>query len=221
MKTNSWQKMVAVMIVSVAVASAVSSKAQDLVAPGVSPAATVNSSVPHLSYGTSQILQLAQAKLSEDTIIAYIRNSGNSYGLNADQIIYLRQQGLSDAVVTAMLSQPRVGVAVATPSSPAPQPAPAAYAGQASTATVAPSASYVQAVPDASYYSAPYYSSYPYYGYPYYYYPGYAWYPSVTVGWGWGWGWGGRGGWYHGGYGGGWHGGGGFHGGGGHGGGHR
>ena len=45
------------------------------------------------------------------TIIAYIRNSGNSYGLNADQIIYLRQQGLSDAVIRVMLSQPRAGVA--------------------------------------------------------------------------------------------------------------
>ena len=41
--------------------------------------------------------------------MAYIKNSGNSYGLNADQIIYLRQQGVSDAVITAMLNQPKPG----------------------------------------------------------------------------------------------------------------
>ena len=233
------------MIVGVVVASAAT--AQNSAVVGASPAAPVNAPGPQLPYGVSQILQLSQAKLGEDTIVSYIRNSGNSYGLNADQIIYLRQQGLSDGVIRAMLTQPRAGVAVAAPATPAPQPmAPAyagqayagqAYAGQASTVTVAPPVTYVQTVPAAPYY---------YYDPNYYYYPGYAWYPPVTIGWGWGgWGWGWGGGWYgggyrggwHGGYGGGWHGGGygvgghgfahgggfggGGHGGGGHGGGHR
>jgi uncharacterized membrane protein YgcG len=227
MKTNCWQKMAAAMAAACVTISGATVLAQDSPAPSAAQPAAVNLSAPRLGYGVSQILQLQQAKLSEGTIIAFIRNSGNSYGLNADQIIYLRQQGLSDAVITAMLSQPRAGVAAATPAIPAPMPAvSAAQAGQVSTATVAPSATYVQTAPSTIYYSDPYY---PYYYDPYYYYPGYAWYPPVTIGWGWSWGWGGRGGWYHGGgYGGGWHGGGfgggghgGGFGGGGHGGGHR
>ena len=50
-----------------------------------------------------------KANVGDETIIAYIKNSGNSYGLNADQIIYLRQQGVSDAVVRTMLNQPQTG----------------------------------------------------------------------------------------------------------------
>jgi len=167
-----------------------------------SPAATAAQPVaspaaPQLAYGVPQILQLKQAEVSDSTIIAYIRNSGNSYGLNADQIIYLRQQGVSDAVLTAMLQQPKSAVAatsapVAMPTTPAPTPvASSAYVGQDSTATVAPSVTYVQTVPDTTYY----------YAQPYYY-PGYAWYPPVSLSFGWGWG----GGWHGGGYGG-WHGG--------------
>jgi len=182
--------------------------AQDAPAPNTAQPAGANTAAPRLGYGVAQILQLAQAKLSEGTIIAYIKNSGNHYGLNADEIIYLRQQGLSDAVITAMLSQPGAGVASATP---APAPAPSMDAVQASTATVAPSVSYVDTAPATAYYSSPYYYD------PYCYYPGYAWYAPVGIGWGWGWGW--HGGGYHGGgFRGGWHGGG-F--GGGHGGGHR
>ena len=69
--------------------------------------AQVNGSAPQLAYGVPQIIQLSEAKVSDDTIIAYVKNSGNSFGLTADQIIYLRQQGVSDAVITAMLNQPK------------------------------------------------------------------------------------------------------------------
>ena len=208
------------MIVTGVVSSGATALAQDSTAPGASPAAS-SASVPQLAYGVSQILQLAQAKVGDDTIIAYIRNSGNSYGLNADQIIYLRQQGISDAVITAMLSQPRAGVIAATPATSAPSSAaPTAYAGQASTVPPDPAVTYVQTVPAATYYySQPYY----YYDQPCYY-PGYVWYPPVSFSFGWYGGWHGsgyRGGWYGGGYHGGGFGGGGFHGGGGRGGGHR
>ena len=169
----------------------------------VAQPAVASATVSQLSDGMAQIVQLAQAKISEGTIIAYIKNSGNSYRLDANQIIYLRQQGISDAVITTMLNQPRPGVAVATPTTPAPQPvASTAYSGQVSTATVAPTVTYVQTVPDTTYYYQPDY------------YPAYAWYPPVSFSFGWG-------GWYGGGWrGGGWRGGGG-HGGGWHGGGHR
>ena len=180
--------------------------ATNTIAPVAAPTAPVT---PPLAYGVSQILQLAQAKVSDDTIIAFVKNSGNSYGLSADQIIYLQKQGLSSAVITAMLNQPRTGALASTPAPATPTPAtdapaPAAPASAVpdytqsatSTATVAPTVTYVQTQPATTYYYPYYYS----YGYPYYY-PAYGCYPGVSVSLGWGRGWGG------------WHGGGGFHGG--------
>jgi hypothetical protein len=138
---------------------------------------------PYLSPATSQVLQLTQAKVSDSTIIAYVQNSSTMYGLNADQIIYLKQQGVSDGVLNAMLNQSsRVAASIAaqTPPSNYGQPTPP---DQSSTAvvqptTAAPSSVYV--VPDSQtanynawasqYYSYPIYYSYPYY-YPYYYWP--------------------------------------------------
>lgn len=180
---------------------------------------------PQLAYGVSQILQLAQAKVSDDTIITYIKNSGNSYGLTADQIIYLQQQGLSPAVINAMLSQPKPGVLAAASAPVATTtvtPAPVvAYDTQPSVSTmVTPPITGIDPTYSAaysSYYYQPYY--YPYYSYPYYYpaYGYYGCYPGVTVSLGWGRGWGGYGwrGGFHGGFHDGFHGGfgGGFHGG--------
>jgi len=169
-------------------------------------------------YGVPQIIRLSQAKVSDDTIIAYVKNSGFSYSLDADQIINLRQQGVSDAVITTMLNQPKTGSVVYTPTAPAPQPVASTVSSSTAnstplysprqsnqisttsastqpvpTATVAPTVTYIQTAP------APVY----YYAQPYYY-PSYAWYPPVSLSFVWG------SGWHGGGYGG-WHGGGGWH----------
>lgn len=149
--------------------------------PAAAQPAAPSQAVPQLSYGVSEVVQLAHANVGEDVIVNYVKNSGNAYGLDANQILYLKQQGVSDRVLNAMLTQPKPAVAVATPTTPAPQPV-------TSTATVAPTVTYVQTVPTASYYYQPYY------------YPAYAWYPPVTFSFGWGWG-RGWGGWH----GGGWH----------------
>ena len=192
--------MLAVLALAGLALSASTTLAQNSTANTTAQPVAVNAPVPQLSGGVSQIMQLVQAKVSDDTIIAYVKNSGNSYGLDANQIIYLRQQGISDAVITTMLNQPRPAVAVATPTTPAPQPvASTAYSGPVSTATVAPTVTYVQTVPDTTYYYQPDYQPY--------YYPAYAWYPPVSFSFGWGGGWRG-GGWGGGGHGGGWHGGG-------------
>ena len=53
-------------------------------------AASANNSL-QMRYGVTQVLELEQAKVSDATIIAYIKSSGDSYSLNASQIIYLRQ----------------------------------------------------------------------------------------------------------------------------------
>jgi hypothetical protein len=207
MKTRNLQRRLVVMAVAGLALSASTALAQNSSATNAVRPAAVNAPVAQLSYGVSQIVELAQAKVGDDTIIAYIRNTGNSYGLDVNQIIYLRQQGVSDAVITTMLNQPKPVVAAATVATPAStstaktaplysprqrEQIPAASAStstaETSTATVAPTVTYVQTVPATTYYYQPYY------------YPAYAWYPPVTFSFGWGWG-----GWHGGGWHGGWH----------------
>jgi hypothetical protein len=221
MKTNFLPRVAALIALASITAAVSPARAQDSTAT-TAPTIQVSAPPPALAYGVSQILQLSQAKVDDGTIIAYVKNSGNSYGLNADQIIYLRQQGISTAVINAMLSQPAPGVMTAgstvpLPSSPAPQVNYSQPPPQ-NSGTVGPSVSGIDPTAAAAanyYYYQPYYS--PYYSYPYY--PAYGYYPGVSVSLGWGGRWGpGWGGWHGGGgWGGGWHGGGGggWHGGGG------
>ncbi len=161
---------------------------------------------PPLSPADTQVLQLVQAKIGDGTIITYIQNSGTIYGLDPAQIVYLKQLGVSEPVINAMLNQRTAVAAQAQANNAAnpaqPPPTTTATVAQPTTPPPAPSTTYI--VPDSQAYdyaqwAAPY--EYPYY-YPYYSWP-------VGVYWGWP---GYYGGW-HGGYYGGWHGGGGFRGG--------
>jgi hypothetical protein len=188
-----------------------------------------------LPYGVEDVLKLTRAQVSEDITLSFIRNSGTIYNLAPKDIVYLKNEGVSDHVVNAMLDQGKsvptiMGAQAAPAAAPAAAQAPvypdanAAAAAQASpqyAPTYAqPAPVYVQ--PEPTYtppstvyvmpYSSPgysYSSSYPYYGG---YYPYYG--PSVVFGFGF------RGGGYYGGHRGGGFRGGGFHGGGGRGG-HR
>ena len=98
--------------------------------------ATLNASA-RVPYAVSQVIQLEQAKIGDDTVIAYIRNSGNSYNLSANDILYLRQEGVSDVVLTAMLTQPKTSVAMANSYSQAPAPQYSAPAPAPATASPA------------------------------------------------------------------------------------
>jgi hypothetical protein len=187
----------------------------DIAAPPPAPAAATTT--PALSPAASQVLQLAQAKISDSTIITYVQNSGSVYGLDASQIVYLKQQGVSETVINAMLNQRTALAAAAAPQSPpengapvAATPPPPITTDVAQPTTPAPS---VVVVPDTQTYD------YDNWAYPYYYsYPYYGWYGGPVY-WGWGGYYGGWHGGFRGGFGGGFHGGGGFGGGGFHGGG--
>jgi hypothetical protein len=147
-------------------------------------------STPQLPYGASEIIKLAKAKISDDTIIAFVKSTRANYSLNADQILYLRQEGASESVITAMLSQ--------APGSTVPAPVPAPRPSSQATVSVASTATAVVAPPPVTYVQtpAPYYYGYgsPYY-YPYYDYGYYGWpFPGVALSFGWGGHWGG--GWH-------------------------
>jgi hypothetical protein len=169
-------------------ATAVILAARAVPAQEVAATASAGQTAPLLSYGVDQIIQLSRAKVSDATIINYIANSGSSYGLDANQIVYLKQEGVSDTVINVMLNQPRSTVTAAAP------PA-AATANSTATATVnintrpeatvyqvapiyVPSSS-VYVIPDTQTYRYNAYSYNPYYGgrnylgYQPYYYGGY------------------------------------------------
>jgi hypothetical protein len=173
--------------------------------PAAAQPAAVSQAAPPLSYGVSEVVQLARANVSEDVVVNYVQNSGNAYGLDANQILYLKQQGVSDHVINTMLNQ-RGKLAVAAPTAPPPNYSDA-NGVQIPTTTPPPAVSYVQTAPPQTVYVIPDTQTYDYYAYyyqPYPYYGGYYYgWPAVSFSFG------------YGGHYGGWHGGGGFHGGGG------
>ncbi|MEO6034607.1 MAG: hypothetical protein ABIQ35_05085 [Verrucomicrobiota bacterium] len=140
-----------------------------------------------ISYGVSEVLKLAQAKLGDEIIVSYIQNKGQSYAdLTATDIVYLHEHGVSPRVVTAMLAQrPPLSepTQVAAPQAVVP---PARAIASEPTSAIAPvryappAVEYVQSSPtvivmrDSSprlidygiYPRYSYYPSYGYYGYP-------------------------------------------------------
>ena len=201
-------------------------------APATTPASTpaaADSAPAGLPYGVEDVLKLSRAQVSEDVILNYVHHSGTIYSLGPNDIVYLRNEGVSDRVVNTMLDQ-RQNVPAQAAAQTAPLSAPAAAqapvspdASAAATAQSSPqyAPTYVQAVrvyaqaeptcvPASTVYVIPYNSTrfnyanaHPYYYGGYYGYRG----PSVVVGLGYGRGSGYRGyyGGYHGGYRGGGH----------------
>lgn len=194
--------------------------------PVVAPEAQVTPPVaaPKLPYGVEDVLKLSRAQVGDDIVVKYVQNSGTIYTLGPQEIVYLRDQGVSDRVINTMLDQRKAVTEVAAQAAPvAPSipnaatvpnapiaPPPPDYNQVAPQMTAPPPESSVYVIPSSPTAAYPYYGYYaPYYGY----YPGY-WGPSVTFGFGFG-GYGYRHGYYHGG----WYGhGGGYRGGYGHGG---
>ena len=130
MKTRIFQKTLAIAAAGSLALLALNASAQN---------STGANAAPQMPSSVTEIMQLTQAKVSDDTIIAYIKNSGNGYSLNAAQIIYLHQHGISDAVINAMINQPKLAGASATvATSNASAPPPAALSASASTAKTTP-----------------------------------------------------------------------------------
>ncbi len=98
--------------------------------------------------------------MSDDVITSYIKNSGASYNLSADDILYLNSQGVSQAVISTLLAtksaapapaQPVAtpyNTAPAVPTTPAPQVSP--YPGQPVSPYPMPTTPGVEAPPPGS-----------------------------------------------------------------------
>jgi len=79
----------------------------------------------------AQVIRLTQAGVDESIIMTYVTNSGSTFNLDSDKIIYLKDIGLPNEVVTAMmqrdlqLQQQMAASAYQPPAQPAPAPPPA------------------------------------------------------------------------------------------------
>jgi hypothetical protein len=155
-------------------------------APTSAPVISAAPAVVKLPYGVEDVVKLSRAQIGEEIILNYVHGSGTIYNLGPKDIVYLRDQGVSDKVINAMLdqrkraelaaqSQPAAPVVqnapVAVDASGTQNPAPAAgYADPNATyaeAPLTPPASSVYVIPYSGAYSYPYYGPYGYY--PYYY----------------------------------------------------
>lgn len=165
-----------------------------------------------LPYGVDDVLKLSRAQVNEDVTVNYIRNSGTIYNLAPNDIVYLRNEGVSDRVINTMLDQRKTVPAetaaqsgAAAPQTPVSSYASAAAAPQYAPTYVQPSPVYVQPEPTYTPASTLYVIPYPYAGYrdpsyyPYYS-GGYYGYGGPSVVFGFGYGSGGRCGPYYGGY---------------------
>lgn len=65
-----------------------------------------------------EIVKFTQAHLSDEVIRSYIKSSGKTYFVNGDMLLYLNSQGVSQAVLSAMLAAKSTGP-------PMPEPPPA------------------------------------------------------------------------------------------------
>jgi len=133
MKIESFQKHILGTAITVlclmGVRSPFNSPAQAQSAPPPPDSATESSALPPNVYPTSplaQVIRLTQAGVDESVIMTYVTNSGSTFNLDSDKIIYLKDIGLPNEVVTAImqrdqqLQQQMAASAYQPPAQPAP-----------------------------------------------------------------------------------------------------
>jgi len=72
----------------------------------------------------SEVVKLSQAHQSDDVIMGYLKNSGASYALSADEIIYLNNQGVSQRVIAGLQSSAGAPAIANAPAVPPPATVP-------------------------------------------------------------------------------------------------
>ena len=154
--------------------------------PSDTTSAVPASAAPQFSGGINDVVALSKSGVDESIVLSFIRNSPGPFTPSADEIIKLRDMGVSTPVLTAMLQrggelrdQAHAAVAAAAAdqanNNPSQAPVitetpPSTYAGGDNSANATQPASTV------TYIGGDY--SYPYYSYPYYpYYSG--WYSTA------------------------------------------
>ncbi len=88
------------------------------------PGQTVSPAPAPVSPAVAEVVRLAESGVAEDIVMAYIQNSPAGFNLSADQILYVRDLGLTSQVITAMLNRDALLRSQPQPAQPAPEPEP-------------------------------------------------------------------------------------------------
>jgi len=100
MNATKWYGMVTGMLIPVFAGFAQAPAATEAPAPGATEVA-----VPaNLSPGAAEVIRLATSGVGDEVVLAYIRNSQAQFNLSADNVLYLKDLGLSEEVTSAMLN---------------------------------------------------------------------------------------------------------------------
>jgi hypothetical protein len=91
--------------------------------PGTAPAS--------LSASVAEVVKLSKAGMGETVVMAYVKNSLFSYNLSANDILYLKDAGITSPVIAAMLDHDKaLRDSAAPPAAYDPQPQPGAPGSQ-------------------------------------------------------------------------------------------
>ncbi len=73
--------------------------------PAAPVAPSTEAAPPKLPYGVDDVLKLSRAQVGEDITVNYVKNSGTIYNLSPKDIVYLKNEGVSDKVINTMMDQ--------------------------------------------------------------------------------------------------------------------
>jgi hypothetical protein len=105
MTTKHWFALMGTLILPVLFGCAQVEVPPTAVAPPPPPDLPAVAAPPPLAPAAGEVVTLAQSGSSQDVILAYIQNSPTAFNLSADQIVYLRDIGVSSVAITAMLNR--------------------------------------------------------------------------------------------------------------------
>ncbi len=93
--------------------------------PSVTPTATPTVAAPQVSPRVAEIAKLVQSGVSDDVLMAFIKNSPQAFSPTADEILYLTDLGMPDAVLTVLMQHRPVAPEMTAPPVVVAPPAPA------------------------------------------------------------------------------------------------
>jgi len=155
MKTTKWFGLAAMLAVPT-----LSGVAQTAEMAAAGAAERVQAAAPaNLSPNAAEVLKLASSGVGEDVVLAFVQNSQSRFNLSADDVLYLRDVGVPEPVITAMLNRDNALGPQEAPSQPAqyaPAPTePAPAAAEAAAPTPAPATTAQAVTPAPAYVASP------------------------------------------------------------------
>jgi len=103
MKTTLWMGLLAAVALPLNFTNAQDSlpALQDSAPPMAANTVSVPTNIPP---AVADVIRLAESGVGDDVVLAYIQNSQATFDLGADDVLYLRDVGVSSVVITAMLN---------------------------------------------------------------------------------------------------------------------